>query len=214
VIPNSLLQNTDLSPDTVGILVRLLSMPNDSGPDKQHPKEDFGMGIDRLNRIFNQLEENHYLYPVKPRSKLGRHAYKVWHLSNVPLTDDEFGLLIKGADPDHLRGIADICEVWNHEDYTKHEQWNRQETQSTELVKAITENLKTHDCHDIAAAIENYAKVRLSDECDCQDSMDLLEFLTFEDTDNNERGWHQFLEIWFEPDRYRKVGQSSAASST
>jgi hypothetical protein len=214
VIPNSLAQTKDFSPDALGILVRLLSMPNNSGPDKLHPKDDHGMGIDRLDRIFNELQEYHYLYPERRRHKSGQHVTTVWHVSNVPLSADRFGLLTKGADPDRLEDIGEIWEVWNDEDYTKHEQWNCQETQSVELVKAITENLETYDCHDIVVAIENYAKVRLSDECDCQDSMDLLEFLTFEDTDTNERRWHQFLEIWFEPGRYHKAAQSSGASST
>jgi hypothetical protein len=109
VIPNSLAQNTELSLAARAVLVHILSMPEDWNPSDKNLKE-FKIGSSILKRVRKELQESHYMYLEKLRDEQGHIRGKLWHVSNVPLTADEFDAMIKGAAPDHLPEDALINE--------------------------------------------------------------------------------------------------------
>ena len=127
--------------------------------------------------------------------------------------DNPVEALLESLPEDKREEVQGIWALWNEMDEIDHEQWISHQTQTTEIVNAIVDNLEKHKYKGIVAAIHNYADVRLNDEFDYSESMNLLEFLTVEDADGNKK-WHQFLEGEFDCEDYRKVDQSSGTSST
>ena len=103
VIPSTLTQADGLSPEALGVLVHFLTMPEDWNPSMDD-LDIFEIGSFKAKRIFRELQQIHCLYGESRRDEKGHHQTKLWHVSNVPLTDDEFKVMIQAADPDHLPG--------------------------------------------------------------------------------------------------------------
>ncbi|WP_372986068.1 hypothetical protein [Marinobacter sp.] len=71
-IPNALFEEKGLSLDTIGVLVYLLSLPKDWEVRADHIRKKFGIGKDKQQRIFKELEDAGYLVREKVRGAYGR----------------------------------------------------------------------------------------------------------------------------------------------
>ncbi|PTB92734.1 hypothetical protein C9974_11565 [Marinobacter sp. B9-2] len=71
-IPNALFEEKVLYLDTIGVLVYLLSLPEDWEVRADHIRRKFGIGKDKQQRIFKQLEDAGYLVRKKVRGEHGR----------------------------------------------------------------------------------------------------------------------------------------------
>ena len=100
VIHNSLVPTIDLSPEALGILTYFLTKAKDWNPSIEDLKQ-FQIGAFKADRVFKELQKSHCLYP-EPRRKKGQYQPTLWHVSNVPLTDEKFKAMIKAAASDHL----------------------------------------------------------------------------------------------------------------
>lgn len=71
-IPNDIFRDTQLSLDTIGVLVYLLSLPQNWEVRADHIRNKFGIGKDKQQRIFRELEDAGYLVREKVRGAYGR----------------------------------------------------------------------------------------------------------------------------------------------
>lgn len=71
-IPNAICREKELSLDTIGVLVYLLSLPADWEVRADHIRKEFGIGKDKQQRIFKELEDAGYLVREKVRGAYGR----------------------------------------------------------------------------------------------------------------------------------------------
>ncbi len=71
-IPNDIFRDPPLSLDTIGVLVYLLSLPGNWEVRADHIRNKFGIGKDKQQRIFRELEDAGYLLREKVRGAYGR----------------------------------------------------------------------------------------------------------------------------------------------
>lgn len=71
-IPNSILSDNQLSLDTIGVLVYLLSLPENWEVRADHIRKKFGIGKGKQQRIFKELEDAGYLIRETMRGAHGR----------------------------------------------------------------------------------------------------------------------------------------------
>jgi len=126
--------------------------------------------------------------------------------------DDSVEALLDSLPEDKRKEVQGIWVLWNEMAEIDPEQWISHQTQTTEMVAAIVDNLEKHKYKEIAAAINNYADVRLNDEFDYSESMNLIEFLTNEDADGNKR-WLHFHDDTFDCEDFRKAAQNCSSSA-
>ena len=85
-ISNEILQRKDLSMQAKGLLVYLLSLPEDWEIHKSEVWKHFSNGRDAVYRAFEELERKGYIQGKKYRDKLGRfqHQYTVYEEPITP----------------------------------------------------------------------------------------------------------------------------------
>jgi hypothetical protein len=69
VIPNSILQNNNLTLEAIGLLCHLLSLPPDWVVYKSQLSERLKIGRERFNRIFKELTDNGYIISIRKVSE-------------------------------------------------------------------------------------------------------------------------------------------------
>lgn len=93
VIPNKLAQNEKLTYEAKGVLLELLSRPEDWVVHKAQLIRDH-TGITMINRIFRELKRAGYVY-VHTIRKDGRIRDRVWVVSNEPFEQEAFAEFLK-----------------------------------------------------------------------------------------------------------------------
>ncbi|OAN92871.1 hypothetical protein A8B84_17340 [Marinobacter sp. EhC06] len=94
-IPNATLQDPRLTPEALGVLVFLLSLPEDWIIRAAQIRRKFDIGKFVQHRIFRELERAGYLVKEKDkdkaRTKDGRWTYRItiFQTSQKPLTDED-----------------------------------------------------------------------------------------------------------------------------
>lgn len=89
VICNGLLQNRSLSYEAKGLLLELLSRPQNWVIKKEFLKRE-GCGQTKIDRIIKELKDAGYLYCSTFRSDDGRIIDRTWTVSEEPLSEEEW----------------------------------------------------------------------------------------------------------------------------
>lgn len=72
LIPNSILRDSQLPLDTIGLLVYLLSLPEDWVIRATQIQQEFGIGREKRQRMYKQLEHAGHLVQLNGRGIDGR----------------------------------------------------------------------------------------------------------------------------------------------
>jgi hypothetical protein len=88
VLPNHLMNDERLSADELGLLVYLLSKPNDWRVQTSQLQARFGIGRDKTKRIIRQLEQYGYIAKDLQRAEGGQFAANRYIVSDSPLTEN------------------------------------------------------------------------------------------------------------------------------
>jgi hypothetical protein len=88
VLPNHLMNDERLSADELGLLVYLLSKPNDWRVQTSQLQARFGIGRDKTKRIIRQLEQYGYIAKDLQRAEGGQFASNRYIVSDSPLTEN------------------------------------------------------------------------------------------------------------------------------
>lgn len=97
-ISTTLAHTKDLSPEALGILVHMLSLPPEFNPTKKDMKSRVGkIGDPRFNKAYKELQDSGFLYYEKRRTKSNQFDHQ-WHASSVRRSKRQFQKLVKGAD--------------------------------------------------------------------------------------------------------------------
>jgi len=88
VLPNHLMNDERLSADELGLLVYLLSKPNDWRVQTSQLQARFGIGRDKTKRIIRQLEQYGYIAKDLQRAERGQFAANRYIVSDSPLTEN------------------------------------------------------------------------------------------------------------------------------
>jgi len=75
VLPNSVF-NSDLSVEAIGLLAYFLSLPHDWVIYKTQLHDKLGLGREKLDRIFKELQTKGFVLSVKKHGELGRIEYE------------------------------------------------------------------------------------------------------------------------------------------
>jgi hypothetical protein len=75
VIPNEIFKQ-EMSPEAIGLLVYLLSLPHDWVIYKTTLHNTFGVGRDKMNSMFKELEKRGYILSVRSQNKEGVFVYE------------------------------------------------------------------------------------------------------------------------------------------
>lgn len=84
-LSNKLIQDSNLSLDTIGLMCYLLSLPNDWIIYKEQIQKHFGYGRKRMDRMWSEAKKGGYLKSEKYRLPNGTWNYQ-YTLTDVPLS--------------------------------------------------------------------------------------------------------------------------------
>lgn len=94
IIPNSIIQSTELSFDAIGVLTYLLSLPTDWSIVKTNLHKQIKIGEIRLDKAFKELINNKYIHTIKTSTKTGWvYTYNVFP---VPTENNKYGQIDMG----------------------------------------------------------------------------------------------------------------------
>lgn len=85
IIQNNVLQDERLSMRALGLLVRLLSRPDNWATNSQTLAREFNCGREQMQGTLSELRQAGYLSLIKTRNPLG-HIRSEWHVSEVAET--------------------------------------------------------------------------------------------------------------------------------
>ena len=88
-ISNTPLQDKRLSLEAVGLLVCVLSLPENWLFNRKHARERFNIGREKLDRILRELKDMGYILHVQERDEAGRMSKSVYVFSDDPGQFDE-----------------------------------------------------------------------------------------------------------------------------
>jgi hypothetical protein len=86
MIANTTLQDTTISLDAKGVLVWLISKPEDWTVYKKHLQKTFGIGRERMDRIFDELEQARYVRSRRLRMPDGTFQWE-WVVHEIPFQE-------------------------------------------------------------------------------------------------------------------------------
>lgn len=85
IIPNSLIRNSNLKTQDKGLLIHILSLPEDKPLTVQYLCSiEPGNGKDSINSSLKRIEKEGYLRRVPQRDENGRLGKYVWYVSDRP----------------------------------------------------------------------------------------------------------------------------------
>jgi hypothetical protein len=98
MIANTTLQDTTISLDAKGVLVWLISKPEDWTVYKKHLQKTFSIGRERMDRIFDELEEARYVRSRRLRMPDGTFQWE-WVVHEIPFTEQPLSAYPAPAEP-------------------------------------------------------------------------------------------------------------------
>lgn len=84
---NKLVQNSNVSFESRGLLVMLLSLPDDWVLHKSWIMKEYKIGRDKLNRMFKELKDNGYLVEMEMIRENGKFKGKNYMIYDTPQND-------------------------------------------------------------------------------------------------------------------------------
>lgn len=122
-IPNALFEEKELSLDTIGVLVYLLSLPKDWEVRADHIRKKFGIGKDKQQRIFKELEDAGYLVREKVRGAYGRWITGITIHQNpqksTGIKDGHSDAGFSGHGQSHTGANGPLCKTFSKKKYSK-----------------------------------------------------------------------------------------------
>lgn len=88
-VPRETAQDENLSPKALGLLVHMLSYPDDWEYHVDHLKEQLPVGRDAIYSAMDDLQERGYLYKKQDRGDDGRMKPVEYHFFDVPVSNPE-----------------------------------------------------------------------------------------------------------------------------
>lgn len=86
-VHNLVAQNKNLSFEARGLLIMLLSLPEDWVLHKSWITKEYKIGREKMKRIFNELEKNGYFVPMEMVRKDGKFVGKNYLIHDRPCND-------------------------------------------------------------------------------------------------------------------------------
>lgn len=173
IIPNSILQSTELTFDAKGVLSYLLSLPSDWSIVKTILHKQIGITEYRLDKAFKELINNKYIHTIKTSTKTGWvYDYKVFsvptELNDNRVTDKIFTSEIIPEQqpveeiPTEINNTIEILneEMKNFEEEQEEEEPEEIENNNTEKpIEKFNKFLNSQKIIDIAmyAVNENFS---------------------------------------------------------
>ncbi|MCL7944758.1 hypothetical protein [Marinobacter sp. ATCH36] len=122
-IPNSIFDGTQLSLDTIGVLVYLLSLPENWEVRADHIRRKFNIGKAKQQRIFKELENAGYLIRDKAQGTDGRWTtgIKIRQVPQKPAAtkDGSSGIGFSGNGRSDTGAHGPLCKTISNKKYSK-----------------------------------------------------------------------------------------------
>lgn len=141
-ISNVVLHDDSLSFDAVGLLCRIMSLPQDWKIGTAHLRKKYGIGRDKLYRMIDELKEAGYMRYAQPRDEGGRMKKGVYYIAADPSSLAHIEPLPENPDTDTEplpeKPDAGISASRKTRTHTK----ETEPTKKTDSQKALTRDFK------------------------------------------------------------------------